>query len=151
MTSPQLPGIAPPPNPGAGVTVQSVLRTLSKERLLDVARDHGLTLSPRDTIANLARDAERSRQVDLPGVLSRLLRDDLVCLDDDAQGRALEVLWELELGARVIEPEAKASAATQASTPASTSPPTSTPSAGTPSPPPTDRSSRPPSAPASSS
>lgn len=29
-----------------------------------------------------------------------------VCLDDDAQGRRLEVLWELELGARVIEPRA---------------------------------------------
>jgi hypothetical protein len=187
MTSPLLPGLAPPTNPDAGVTVQSVLRTLSKERLLDVARDHGLTLSPRDTIANLARDAERSRQVDLPGVLSRLLRDELrkaleahgldpvgrarleladrllahsaappveatpdfapdpfapakgrlavvrqrqylitdvvpppapahatatrpaervrlVCLDDDAQGRDLEVFWPLELGARVIEP-----------------------------------------------
>ncbi len=31
----------------------------------------------------------------------------LVCLDDDAQGRRLEVLWELELGAHVIEPEAR--------------------------------------------
>ena len=31
----------------------------------------------------------------------------LVCLDDDAQGRALEVLWELELGARVIQPHAQ--------------------------------------------
>jgi len=29
----------------------------------------------------------------------------MVCLDDDAQGRRLEVLWELELGARVIQPE----------------------------------------------
>ncbi len=29
----------------------------------------------------------------------------LVCLDDDNQGRQLEVLWELELGARVIQPE----------------------------------------------
>lgn len=28
----------------------------------------------------------------------------LTCLDDDAQGRALSVLWERELGARVIEP-----------------------------------------------
>lgn len=28
----------------------------------------------------------------------------LVCLDDDAPGQVLEVLWELELGARVIEP-----------------------------------------------
>lgn|GEM_PF-62241 len=30
---------------------------------------------------------------------------DLVCLDDDAPGRALGVLWELELGAYVTEPE----------------------------------------------
>ncbi|HET7538570.1 MAG TPA: SNF2-related protein [Polyangiaceae bacterium] len=27
----------------------------------------------------------------------------LVCLDDDAQGRTLEVLWELELGARILQ------------------------------------------------
>ncbi len=31
---------------------------------------------------------------------------DLVCLDDDAPGRELSVLWELELGAYVTEPEA---------------------------------------------
>lgn len=31
----------------------------------------------------------------------------LVCLDDDAAGRELEVFWERELGARVIKPEAK--------------------------------------------
>ncbi|HXS17087.1 MAG TPA: hypothetical protein VN764_07860, partial [Polyangiaceae bacterium] len=30
----------------------------------------------------------------------------LVCLDDDAQGRTLSVLWELELGARILHPEA---------------------------------------------
>lgn len=30
----------------------------------------------------------------------------LACLDDDAQGREVEVLWELELGARVRQPEA---------------------------------------------
>jgi len=29
----------------------------------------------------------------------------LVCLDDDNQGRALDVLWELELGAKVLHPE----------------------------------------------
>jgi hypothetical protein len=29
----------------------------------------------------------------------------LVCLDDDDPGRELEVLWDLELGARVVEPE----------------------------------------------
>jgi hypothetical protein len=34
-------------------------------------------------------------------------RVDLVCLDDDAQGRRLSVLWELELGARVLQPEAE--------------------------------------------
>jgi ERCC4-related helicase len=32
-------------------------------------------------------------------------RVDLVCLDDDAQGRALTVFWEMELGARVLAPE----------------------------------------------
>ncbi len=35
---------------------------------------------------------------------SALLR--LVCLDDDAPGRALEILWDLEVGARVIDPAA---------------------------------------------
>jgi hypothetical protein len=30
----------------------------------------------------------------------------LVCLDDDNQGRALDVMWELELGAKVHQPEA---------------------------------------------
>lgn len=30
----------------------------------------------------------------------------MVCLDDDDQGRVLEVLWEMELGARVLQPEA---------------------------------------------
>ncbi|MCZ7686973.1 MAG: DEAD/DEAH box helicase [Sandaracinaceae bacterium] len=30
----------------------------------------------------------------------------LTCLDDDDRGRTLELLWELELGARVIQPEA---------------------------------------------
>jgi hypothetical protein len=29
----------------------------------------------------------------------------LVCLDDDNQGRPLEVLWELELDARILAPE----------------------------------------------
>jgi hypothetical protein len=33
-------------------------------------------------------------------------RVDLVCLDDDSSGRRLGVLWELELGAKVLQPEA---------------------------------------------
>ncbi|MCB9789289.1 MAG: DEAD/DEAH box helicase [Deltaproteobacteria bacterium] len=47
---------------------------------------------PSPAHATVARPAERVR---------------LVCLDDDAQGRDLEVFWPLELGARVIEPSAE--------------------------------------------
>ncbi|MGO9833387.1 MAG: DISARM system SNF2-like helicase DrmD [Polyangiaceae bacterium] len=42
-----------------------------------------------------------------PDASDEATRVKLVCLDDDAQGRPLEVLWELELGAHVIEPEAR--------------------------------------------
>lgn len=34
-----------------------------------------------------------------------MTRVDLVCLDDDNQGKALSVLWELELGAKPLQPE----------------------------------------------
>ncbi len=34
-------------------------------------------------------------------------RVSLVCLDDDAAGQTLDVLWELELGAQVIQPETR--------------------------------------------
>jgi SNF2 family DNA or RNA helicase len=52
----------------------------------------------------------RHRQYLVEDVLARPLlgeatRVRLVCLDDDNQGRPLEVLWELELGARVLQPE----------------------------------------------
>ncbi len=36
---------------------------------------------------------------------TQMTRISLVCLDDDAQGRVVEVLWELELGARILQPE----------------------------------------------
>ncbi|MBI4704348.1 MAG: hypothetical protein HY744_24860 [Deltaproteobacteria bacterium] len=39
-----------------------------------------------------------------PGQQTRV---ELVCLDDDNQGRRLSVLWELELGAKVLQPEAR--------------------------------------------
>lgn len=42
-----------------------------------------------------------------PAAPDQATRVDLVCLDDDAQGRPLSVLWELELGARVLQPEAE--------------------------------------------
>lgn len=38
-------------------------------------------------------------------LLGEATRVRMVCLDDDNQGRRLDVLWELELGARVLEPE----------------------------------------------
>jgi hypothetical protein len=41
-----------------------------------------------------------------PPEVGQQTRVDLVCLDDDAQGRRLSVLWELELGAKVLHPEA---------------------------------------------
>ena len=52
----------------------------------------------------------RHRQYLVEEVIARPLfgeatRVRLVCLDDDNQGRPLEVLWELELGARVLQPE----------------------------------------------
>jgi ERCC4-related helicase len=42
-----------------------------------------------------------------PAEQDEATRVDLVCLDDDAQGRPLSVLWELELGARVLLPESE--------------------------------------------
>jgi hypothetical protein len=45
---------------------------------------------------------ERVHPAPAPGQQARV---ELVCLDDDAAGRRLEVFWERELGARVIKPE----------------------------------------------
>ncbi|AUX23319.1 hypothetical protein SOCEGT47_038420 [Sorangium cellulosum] len=42
-----------------------------------------------------------------PGAPNEATRVDLVCLDDDAQGVRLSVLWEIELGAKVLQPEAE--------------------------------------------
>lgn len=52
----------------------------------------------------------RHRQYLVEEVLARPLFGEatlvrLVCLDDDNQGRPLEVLWELELGAQILQPE----------------------------------------------
>lgn len=44
-------------------------------------------------------------KVDPPPEEGHATRVSLVCLDDDNQGQPLEVLWELELGARVRQPE----------------------------------------------
>ncbi|WP_437720606.1 DISARM system SNF2-like helicase DrmD [Sorangium sp. So ce861] len=44
-------------------------------------------------------------EVVAPAAPNEATRVDLVCLDDDAQGLRLSVLWELELGAKVLQPE----------------------------------------------
>lgn len=183
----QLPGLDLGPSTAtARVRLSTVVETLSKERILDLAREQGLELNARETRAQLAKAMDRSHLVSLAEVLSRMLRDELrkaldahdldssgrsraeladrllehsaeeaaapadeavsphapypgrlalvrqrqylvtdiyppppsdhltaarpiervklVCLDDDAQGREVEVFWPLELGARVIEP-----------------------------------------------
>lgn len=48
----------------------------------------------------------------------------LVCLDDDAPGEALDILWDLEVGARVIDPAAEGLEANGRLDPLGTSAPT---------------------------
>ena len=52
----------------------------------------------------LVESVAPSARLPSPGGPPQATRVSLVCLDDDAQGRRLEVLWEMELGARVVEP-----------------------------------------------
>ncbi|MCA9664086.1 MAG: DISARM system SNF2-like helicase DrmD [Myxococcales bacterium] len=48
-----------------------------------------------------------------PGGIEHNTLVKLVCLDDDNQGRGLSVLWELELGARILQPESEGLGAVQ--------------------------------------
>src|SRR6516162_6438823 len=63
------------------------------------------------------------------GALGTLVK--LVCVDDDAQGQPLEVIWELELEKRIIDREAWKSIGKKDSTARSFLGPTSAPSVGT--------------------
>ena len=65
----------------------------------DVVRVRHRHYLVEDVVAPLASDGD-GRKV-------AAHRVSLVCLDDDAQGRLLEVLWELELGARVLKIESR--------------------------------------------
>lgn len=93
-------------------------RKAMSELLLDAHRTE--TVRPASSFGELgpqrlvpeANDVARVRQrqylvtsVDRPQHARQLTRVDLVCLDDDQPGRALSVLWELELGARVYRRE----------------------------------------------
>jgi hypothetical protein len=65
-------------------------------------------------------------EVDARPLLGEATRVRLVCLDDDNQGRPLDVLWELELGARILEPETQGLGDVRALDPSRISRPTCT-------------------------
>jgi superfamily II DNA or RNA helicase len=58
-------------------------------------------------IVTLRRRQYLVEEVVPPAEPEQATRVDAVCLDDDAQGERLSVLWELELGARVEKPESE--------------------------------------------
>ncbi len=64
---------------------------------------HRVTPAPGD-VALVRHRQYLVEAVQGPRDATELTRVDLVCLDDDQQGRELSVLWELELGARVSNP-----------------------------------------------
>jgi hypothetical protein len=102
-----------------GISAQERSRTALAARLLeasgtpDSARPRGLfELRGSADGAPKAGDIAivRHRQylverVIAPGEAGDQTRVDLICLDDDNQGRRQSVLWELELGARIQRPE----------------------------------------------
>lgn len=73
---------------------------------LAFGRETGVRFTPRegDIVQVRLRQylVEKVCEPTAPGEQTRVV---LACLDDDAQGRRLEVLWELELGARILQPE----------------------------------------------
>lgn len=80
---------------------------------LSTARDPHIP-SPGDVVALRHRrylvehvDAPEGNQRETPGGARLMHRVRGVCLDDDDQGRAIEVIWELELGARILQPHAE--------------------------------------------
>src|SRR5690348_13724237 len=85
-----------------------VARLLERAGAPDSARPQGLfgghavdPLTPK--LGSIVRVRKRQYLVEglgMPAEDGEATRLDLVCLDDDAQGHRLSVLWELELGAR---------------------------------------------------
>ena len=104
-----------------GVDASSRARSVLAESLLEI-RGRRETMPPSQAFTRkdqhgalpVAGDIVQVRHrqylvesVSEPMDVNQLTRVSLVCLDDDNQGRALDVLWELELGARVLHPEAQ--------------------------------------------
>jgi len=63
-----------------------------------------LKLEP-GTIVRVRQRQYLVEKVIQPKDYKQMTKVDLVCLDDDNQGKSLSVLWELELGARILAPE----------------------------------------------
>ncbi|WP_437580575.1 DISARM system SNF2-like helicase DrmD [Sorangium sp. So ce887] len=104
-----------------GLDASSRARQALAERLLHALGDRksapptglfGAHATPRLTPVKGDIALVRQRQylvedVVTPEAPNEATRVDLVCLDDDAQGVRLSVLWEIELGAKVLQPEAE--------------------------------------------
>ncbi|XXY48856.1 DISARM system SNF2-like helicase DrmD [Sorangium sp. So ce269] len=104
-----------------GLNASSRARQELAERLLHALGDRksapptglfGGHITPRLTPVKGDIALVRQRQylvedVVTPEAPNEATRVDLVCLDDDAQGVRLSVLWEIELGAKVLQPEAE--------------------------------------------
>ena len=104
-----------------GLAATSRART---ELAASLLKAHGSvdTVPPRPLFASSAVERLLPREKDIAQVRHRqwlveavvpgkgpeeATRVSLVCLDDDNAGQTLDVLWELELGAQVIQPETK--------------------------------------------
>jgi hypothetical protein len=104
-----------------GVDASSRARLVLAERLLELRgeretmpatqsftrKDRHGALPVAGDIVNVRHRQYLVESVSEPMDVHHLTRVSLVCLDDDNQGRALDVLWELELGARILHPEAQ--------------------------------------------
>jgi hypothetical protein len=84
---------------GNGTTVEQVRRWLRPRRGTD---DTG---PARGKIARVRQRQYLIERVVVDGRPEGHTLVQMVCMDDDAPGRSLEVLWERELGAEVVEPE----------------------------------------------
>jgi len=96
---PQIPGLARVPEPSTPEPRPSPIRSIPAVEPGDLPQPGELVLV-------------RQRQylveaVHRPSAHDEMTRLQLVCLDDDNQGRPLEVLWELELGARRLDPASR--------------------------------------------
>ncbi len=101
--------------------------------------DHGVTglfaasridrEAPKEAMISLLRHRQWLVEEVAPPPPNQLTLVKAVCLDDDNQGEPIEVLWEMELGAQVVEQEMGALG--RASTSPASSPLIFTPSSGT--------------------